>query len=172
MLPLSIFLLLSALVLFWLAGRRRKAAGLPAGRIIYADTGSWGPVEEPLYDSALGLTGRPDYIVQQGDQWIPVEVKSSQVTEAPYDAHVYQLAAYCLLVERAYGQRPPYGILHYPNRTFAIDYTPEMESTLLDLLAEMRAQERRKEVSRSHEIAARCKGCGFRSICDQKLNRS
>jgi CRISPR-associated exonuclease Cas4 len=172
MLPLSIFFLLSALVLFWLAGRRRKAAGLPAGRIIYADTGSWGPVEEPLYDSALGLTGRPDYIVQQGDQWIPVEVKSSLVTEAPYDAHIYQLAAYCLLVERVYGQRPPYGILHYPNRTFAIDYTPEMESTLLDLLAEMRAQERRKEVARSHEIAARCKGCGFRSICDQKLNRS
>ena len=172
MLPLSILLLLSALVLLWVAARRRKAAGLPAGRIIYADTASWGPVEEPLYDSALGLTGRPDYIVQQGEQWIPVEVKSSRVTQAPYDAHIYQLAAYCLLVQRAYGQRPPYGILHYPNRTFAIDYTPELESTLLDLLEEMRAQEHRKDVSRSHEIAARCTGCGFRSICDQKLNRS
>src|SRR5512143_3917371 len=94
MLPFSIFLILTALVLFWLAARRRKAAGLPAGRIIYADTSSWGPVEEPLYDPTLGLTGRPDYIVQQGERWIPVEVKSSRVSEAPFDSHIFQLAAY------------------------------------------------------------------------------
>jgi CRISPR-associated exonuclease Cas4 len=170
MLPLSILLILVALVLFGLARRQRKAIGMPAGRIIYADTSSWGPVKEPLYDANLGLTGRPDYIVQQGEQWIPVEVKSSRVSEAPFDSHIFQLAAYCRLVQLTYGQRPPYGILHYPNRTFAIDFTPELETAMLDLLAEMRAQDHRKEVSRSHENAGRCKGCGFRSICNQKLN--
>jgi CRISPR-associated exonuclease Cas4 len=170
MLPLSILLILAALILFWMARRQRKASGLPAGRIIYADTSSWGQVKEPLYDSTLGLTGRPDYIVQQGEQWIPVEVKSSRVSEAPFDSHIFQLAAYCWLVQHTYGQRPSYGILHYPNRTFAIDYTPELETALLDLLTDMRAQDRRKEVSRSHENAARCNSCGFRSICDQKLN--
>lgn len=166
---LVILLILFSLALFWLAARRRKAAGLPAGRIIYADTAKWGPVEESLYDSALGLTGRPDYIVQQGTKWIPVEVKSRRVSEAPYDAHIYQLAAYCMLVQRTYGQRPPYGILHYSNRTYAIDFTPELEAALLDLLAEMRAQDHRKDVARSHESAARCSGCGFRAVCDQKL---
>ncbi|HEX9028438.1 MAG TPA: CRISPR-associated protein Cas4 [Anaerolineales bacterium] len=167
---LAVFLLVLAVVLLWLAGRRQKASGLPAGRIIYTDTRAWGPVEEPLYAADLGLTGRPDYLVQRDNQVIPVEVKSGRAAEAPYDSHIYQLAAYCLLVQRVYGKRPAYGILRYANRTFAIDYTPQLEASLLALLDEIRVQERRKEVARSHESAARCKGCGYRSICDQRLD--
>jgi CRISPR-associated exonuclease Cas4 len=169
MLILAIFVLILALVLLWQANRSQRAIGLPAGRVIYADTRNWGRVEQPLYDAELGLVGKPDYLVETGGQVIPVEVKSSPVTTAPYDAHVFQLAAYCLLVQRHYGKRPAYGILHYPNRTFAIDYTAQLESQLLKLLEEMHAQERRKEVSRSHESAARCSRCGFRTICDQRL---
>ena len=166
---LAALLILIALALLWQAARRQKAIGLPAGRVIYADTRRWGPLEEPLYDSELGLTGRPDYLVAEKDQIIPVEVKSSRVSAAPYDAHIYQLAAYCLLVQRQFGKRPDYGILHYPNRTFAIDYTPALEASLLELLQEMRAQNRRREVERSHDAAARCSRCGFRAICDQRL---
>ncbi len=166
---IAILLLIAGLVLLWLANRRRKRLGLPAGRIIYTDTRGWGPVQEPLYDRALGLTGRPDYLVQNGKHTIPVEVKSSQVSHAPYDSHIYQLAAYCLLVESAFGVRPPYGILHYPNRTYAIDYTRQLETSLRALLEEIRFQERSKEVDRSHDQAARCARCGFRSICDQVL---
>jgi CRISPR-associated exonuclease Cas4 len=166
---IAILLLIAGLVLLWLAHRRRKRLGLPAGRIIYTDTRGWGPVQEPLYDHTLGLTGRPDYLVQNGKHTIPVEVKSSQVSHAPYDSHIYQLAAYCLLVESAFGVRPPYGILHYPNRTYAIDYTRQLETSLRALLEEIRSQERSKEVDRSHDQAARCARCGFRSICDQVL---
>jgi CRISPR-associated exonuclease Cas4 len=166
---IAILLLIAGLVLLWLAHRRRKRLGLPAGRIIYTDTRGWGPVQEPLYDHMLGLTGRPDYLVQNGKHTIPVEVKSSQVSHAPYDSHIYQLAAYCLLVESAFGVRPPYGILHYPNRTYAIDYTRQLETSLRALLEEIRSQERSKEVDRSHDQAARCARCGFRSICDQVL---
>jgi CRISPR-associated exonuclease Cas4 len=166
---LAILLLIAGLVLLWLASRRRKDLGLPAGRIIYVDTRAWGAVQEPLYDGALGLTGRPDYLVQKGKYTIPVEVKSSQVSHAPYDSHIFQLAAYCLLVESAFGVRPPYGILHYPNRTYAIDYTRQLETSLRGLVEEMRAQERSQEVDRSHDQAARCARCGFRAICDQAL---
>lgn len=166
---IAVLLLIAGLVLLWLARRRRKGLGLPAGRIIYADTRGWGPVQEPLYDRTLGLTGRPDYLVQNGKHTIPVEVKSSQVSHAPYDSHIYQLAAYCLLVESAFGVRPPYGILHYPNRTYAIDYTRQLETSLRALLEEIRSQESSKEVDRSHDQAARCARCGFRSICDQVL---
>jgi CRISPR-associated exonuclease Cas4 len=79
-----------------------------------------------------------------------------------------------MLVERVMGKRPPYGILHYPRsskqgRTYAIDYTPQLEAALLDLLGEIRQQERRRDVKRSHDSAARCSGCGYRSICDQRL---
>jgi CRISPR-associated exonuclease Cas4 len=166
---LSLFLVLLALVLFWLAMRQRRAAGLPAGRVIYADTNRWGKVEKPLYDAAFNLTGKPDYLVQQGEVLIPVEVKGRRSPEAPYDSHLFQLAAYCLLVERAFGKRPPHGILRYTNRTYAIDYTPELENALRDLLIEMRTHEHRQTVNRSHDSAARCSRCGFRGICDQKI---
>lgn len=169
MLSAILFIFLLALIFFWQSGRQRKEAGLPGGRIIYTDTRGWGKLERPLYNDLLGLTGKPDYLVQEKGQIIPVEVKSGRAPESPYDSHIYQLAAYCLLVEKSYGKRPPYGIIHYENRDFAVDYTPELESSLLDLLAEMRRDEMKREVERSHEQAARCARCGFKSACDQSL---
>jgi CRISPR-associated exonuclease Cas4 len=163
------FALLLALILFLISGRQRRATGLPGGRVVYTDTRTWGAVEKPLFDAELGLTGKPDYLVEQNDRLIPVEVKSGRTPAAPYDSHIFQVAAYCLLVEKTYGKRPPYGLLHYPNRDFAVDYTRELESELLDLLAEMRRDERRGEVPRSHDDQRRCVRCGFRNHCDQSL---
>ena len=100
---------------------------------------------------------------------IPVEVKTGRTPEAPYDSHIFQVAAYCLLVHKVYGKRPPYGIIHYPNRDFAVDYTPELENSLLDLLAELKRDEVRTDVPRSHSDPARCAKCGFKKVCDQSL---
>lgn len=169
MIPFAVFLLAAALVVLWIAGRQRRATGLPAGRVIYSDTNRWERVEKPLYDPISGLTGKPDYLVEEGGRLIPVEVKSSRAPSLPHDSHIYQLAAYCRLVERTYHQRPPYGILHYRDRTFSIDYTPALEGELDDLLDEIRAQERLGEANRSHQEPARCSRCGYRSICDQQL---
>ena len=79
------------------------------------------------------------------------------------------MAVYCLLVHKTYGKRPPYGILHYPERDFAVDYTPALEFALLDLLVNIRRDEHRPDVDRSHDDPQRCRRCGFRSACDQKL---
>lgn len=169
MLYAALALLFVAILFFWQSHRQRQSAGLPGGRVIYTDTRAWGTLEKPLFYQALGLTGKPDYLVQQNGQIIPVEVKSGRAPAAPYDAHIYQLASYCLLVEKTYGKRPPYGIIHYSDRDFAIDYTGELESSLLELLTEMRRDERRKDVPRSHEQASRCARCGFRKVCDRSL---
>ncbi len=166
---LAVLLILIALVLLIQAARRQKRSGLPGGRVIYADTRGWGPVEKPLYDPVHGLTGKPDYLVEQGNTLIPVEVKSAYASQAPYDSHIFQVAAYCMLVQNVLGKRPPYGILHYNNRTFAVDYTPQLEAALLDLLEAMRTQGDKKEAPRSHEMPARCSRCGYRSSCDQRL---
>jgi CRISPR-associated exonuclease Cas4 len=162
-------ILVIALLLFFISGQQRRASGLPGGRVVYSDTRAWGPVEKPFFDKDLGLTGKPDYLVEQDGKLIPVEVKTGRTPEAPYDSHIYQLASYCLLVHKATGKRPPYGIIHYPGRDFAIDYTSALENTLLDLLADMRVSEHRSEVDRSHEDVQRCRGCGFRDSCDQRL---
>ncbi len=104
---IALALLALALFILWLSSRRQKEAGLPGGRVIYTDTRAWGaPLEKPLYDSKLGLTGKPDYLVEQKGQIIPVEVKSGRAPDSPYDLHIYQLASYCLLVDKIYGKRP------------------------------------------------------------------
>ncbi len=166
---LGLAILLIAFVLFIISGRQRRAAGLPGGRVVYTDTRSWGAVEKPLFDAQLGLTGKPDYLVEQNGRLIPVEVKTGRAPLAPYDSHIFQVAAYCLLVHKTCGKRPPHGILHYPDRDFAVDYTPELESALLDLLANIRRDEHRSDVKRSHDDPQRCRHCGFRSVCDQRL---
>ncbi len=177
---LAVVLLVAASLLLSAARRQQKASGLPGGRVIYTDTRAWGPVEKPLYDPRLGLAGKPDYLVDKNGQLIPVEVKSSRAPAAPYDSHIFQLAAYCRLVEHTYGQRPPYGILHYADRTFAIDYTVELENALAATLAQIRACGRggrprgvehgvERGVDRSHEQAGRCSRCGYRTDCDQRL---
>ncbi len=137
---LAILFFLVALLLLWQVWRRQKASGLPSGRIIYSDTHAWGPVEAPLYDDELFLTGKPDYLMNGKDGIIPVEVKSSRLSGTPYDSHIFQLAAYCRLVEANFGKRPRYGILNYPNQTFAVDYTPTLEASLKTLLEELRAR--------------------------------
>ncbi len=175
MLYLAVALLIVGIILLWQVQKQQYTIGMPTGRVIYSDTGKWGAVERPLYDPELDLTGKPDYLVEEVDhlgvlrEVIPVEVKSGRISTAPYDSHIYQLAAYCLLTHRQFGKRPAYGVLHYSNRTFAIDYTPSLEASLLGLLEQMRTLERRREIRRSHDSAARCTHCGYHSACDQKL---
>ena len=169
MIPLAILLAVLAVLFLFVSSRQRKAAGLPSGRVVYSDTSNWGKVEQPLYDSALGLTGKPDYLVEQNGALLPVEVKSGWAPPAPREGHLFQLAAYLLLVERTTGVRPPYGLIHYRNRTFAVDYTPELEARLTAMLAEIHRQERQSDVHRSHDEPSRCAACGYRGVCDEKL---
>ena len=167
---LAFILLVLALLLWIFAQRARQASGLPAGQVVYSDTGGWTRLEKPLFSSRLQLTGKPDYLVRQGTDYIPVEVKSRRAPAAgPYASHVYQLAAYCALVTEAYHRRPAYGLIKYADRTLAVDFTPALEAELSDLLDEMRAAGEAEDVARSHASAARCRACGFREACDESL---
>lgn len=169
-LGLGVALLLLAVVVALKAREMWSEAGLPAGRLIYSDTGTWFRQEEPLYAPHIRLTGRPDYLVEERDgSIIPVEVKSSPAPQVVHDGHLLQLAAYCLLVEVSFGTRPGYGILQYQDKAFAIDYTPELEEDLLDLLADMHQDRRAANVDRDHENPRRCAHCGHRAHCDQRL---
>jgi CRISPR-associated exonuclease Cas4 len=162
-------LLAAGLLLLWLAQRGRARSGLPQGRVVYTDTGGWGRLERPLFSHEFRLTGKPDYLVADGADIIPVEVKSGRAPAQPYPSHILQLAAYCLLVEECHGRQPPYGIIKYADRTFEVDYTPELEDELLATLDDMRADLADEDASRSHDEARRCRACGHRERCDQRL---
>lgn len=166
---ISIAFLILAIIFFIISARQKKEAGMPAGRVIYSDTNQWLKMEKPLFDRDLKLAGKPDYLVQQGKQIIPVEVKSGKAPQAPYDSHIYQLGAYCYLVNHEYGQRPSYGLIHYPSHTFEVEYTPALEETVIETIREMQGKSTRSQVDRSHDEPKRCMHCGYRSICDQSL---
>ena len=138
-------------IALWLALRARSGlqqSGLPQGRLVYADTGRWSAVAQPYFSQRYRLTGKPDYLVDSDDGLVPVEVKH---TAAPaggqaYASHVMQLAAYCLLVEEAHGEAPPYGLIRYNDATVQIDYTQTLRSRLLELLDDLRASRGMAEV--------------------------
>jgi len=164
---LGVGLLLLAARLRQQAQTTRVAAGLPAGEIIYADTATWQPTQEAILSRRWGLVGKPDYLVEQGDGVIPVEVKSSRLPRsgAPHEGHVLQLAAYCALVADTYGRRPPYGYVHYRDATVKVPYTPALEEALRTALAQMRAARHAADVQRSHQDYWRCRRCGLAYAC-------
>ncbi len=171
-LPLLLVLgLLFVAAALWFRGRdMRRESGLPPGNVIYTDTGTWRANSDVLHDARLRLAGKPDYLVEQHDgSIIPVEIKSGMAPNVPWDGQVLQLAAYCVLVEANYGVRPPYGILQYRDRAFAVDFTDDLESDLYELLDEMRATRDEPDPEPWHDERRRCVACGVRAQCDHRL---
>ena len=188
-LTLLLFLLVVAAALAArAAARESKRAGLPVGAVIYGDTyrpvGRVAPAEvgrdgrkqeRPLVSQALRLVGRPDYLIETEGGIVPVEAKSTNCppTGRPYDSHIAQLAAYCLLVEDVLGRTVPYGLVKYRDREVRVEYTNELREHALALIAEMeedmRAAAAGEEVHRSHEDPRRCAGCSLRDVCTESL---
>ena len=170
LLPGGLTLLVASVLLLWAAGRLRRRSGMPKGKVVYSDTRAWQECPEPLYAPEANLAGKPDYLVRKWRYTLPVEVKSAKAPSEPYRSHVLQLAAYCLLVEEAMDIRPPYGLIHYTDRTFAIRYTPQLENELLDTLEWMREDLREGAADRNHNDPARCRWCSYAPHCDQRLD--
>jgi CRISPR-associated exonuclease Cas4 len=169
--PIIVVLLILALLAWFFSQRANTATGLPQGEVVYTDTGGWGRLEKPLVSQRLQLVGKPDYLVRDGNSYIPVEVKSGNAPpRGPYDSHIYQLAAYCALVTEAYGRRPSHGLIKYVDKTLMVDYTSELENDLLDLLGAIQEDSEADDVSRSHNSVARCRGCGFKEVCEESLS--
>jgi CRISPR-associated exonuclease Cas4 len=180
------FVVFAALAIAAYRAARREASqtGLPAGKLIYSDTGvvtgKLGPattdeygrkVEKPLVSERFGLIGRPDYLVETEDGIIPVEIKSARAPASgqPYDSHVLQLAAYCLLVEDLLDADVAWGIIRYRDAEVRVAYTEELRILLLDVLDDMRAARLAEDVHRSHDEPGRCANCRMRDICDEAL---
>lgn len=155
-----------AAVRAWQTGRRqRELLGLPAGRVVAADTGGWAACDRPLYSARYRLAGKPDYLVEAGRSLVPVEVKPGRRAANPYASDILQLGAYLLLVEEATRRRPPYGLLCYAGRTFEIQFTPLLKRRVIACLAEMRHLRRARNARRQHDEAQRCLRCGHREHC-------
>jgi len=167
----ALALLIAGIAAIVLSRRAWSETRLPAGQIIYSDASRWQRAERPLFSRRHQLAGKPDYVVRQGRAIIPVEVKSSRApTAGPREGHVLQLAAYCLLVEETEGARPAYGLIKYADQTFRVDNTLELTRTLLATLDAMRHDMGRGQSRPSHTDPARCRRCGVRASCEERLD--
>ena len=166
---LCIALFLAGILLLSLARARRAQSGLPEGRLVYVDTSAWRRTERPLFSKAYRITGKPDYLVDDGHEIVPVEVKSGRAPHQPHESHVMQLAAYCLLVEETTNRRPRYGIIKYADVAFEVDYTPELKEALLMTVDEMRDDLTHDAARRNHTDSRRCESCGYAEYCDEKV---
>ena len=164
LLPISVICLIAGLLLWWLARAQRRRSGMPGGRVRYSDTAGDGP--PVLFSSRLGLSGRPDYLVERGRHLIPVEVKSGRAPEQPHLSHVLQVIAYCLLVEDAMGRRPPYGIIRYADESFQVKNESTWHREVASVLEEMRWQLKQGDPPAGAEDDRRCRRCGYREVCE------
>lgn len=168
----ALLLLLAGAALLWWGRRLRGASGLPAGEVVYSDTGAEEAVEAPLISRRYGLVGKPDYLVHTTEGGrrvvIPLEVKQRR-RPAPgqpaHPGHVLQLAAYCMLVEEVHGVAPPYGLLRYADATLRIPFTEELRREVVAAAGAIRQARRASEVHRQHDEPGRCVWCGYRHAC-------
>ncbi len=149
-----------ALLLWWFL--RRRAAVLP-GEVVWRDT----PEARTLVSRRYELAGRPDYVVRDTRGLVPVEVKSRACgTRGPYAGERAQLLAYCLLTEDALGGHVTSGVLEYRDCRISVPFGTRERQEITALLAQMNAE---RDAHRSHDQAARCRGCGFRTQCSEAL---
>ena len=169
LIALGLMLALAACLL-WRRSRGEWAAlGLPEGRVVLADTGSWRTCPWPLCSARYRLAGKPDYLMQVRRALLPVEVKPGRTATRPYASDVLQLGAYLLLVEEKTGHRPSHGLLAYRERSFEIPYTAQLRASVLRSLEEMRRLRHARHVGPQHREPQRCRACGQREHCHEEI---
>jgi CRISPR-associated exonuclease Cas4 len=166
-------LVVLSLVLFLLAARLRKKTGIPAGEVFYQDLPGQPFFGKPLRSNALGISGKPDCLVQTVDGVVPVELKNSNrppARGAVYANHLIQALAYCALVEDQMKVRVPYALVIYAGQQVRkVMFTEERRQWLLETIHEVEVARARLAADRNHEHRGRCVGCGVRAKCDQAL---
>jgi CRISPR-associated protein Cas4 len=156
-------------VLVRAAANSRSGADL-SDEILYTDAGR--STADLLVSDRYQLIGRPDYILEEGGELIPVERKDRMLTHSgPHESERLQLAVYCLLLEEREGRPVNRGRLQYQNTSLDIMFDEALRRKLLATLAAIHASADLVDVRRSHPSPARCWGCAFRMQCTESLAR-
>jgi CRISPR-associated exonuclease Cas4 len=153
----------------WIYFRRHAKTDIPTGEVVSEDAGP-NHLEAPLVSHRYGLTGKPDYLIETGEGLVLVELKSAIYPRpGPYEAHVMQLLAYCVLVEDVLGASAPCGVLQYADRQHRVSYSNTERAAVLALIEQIRASKTQPDVHRDHRHRGRCRACGYRTVCGEAL---
>ena len=129
--------------------------------------------ETPVLKSAkFNLAGRPDYLIKDKEQRIPVEVKTGRRPKAPFFSHVLQIGAYCLLSEETFGVKPSHGQIRYgfENEPHEVKWDSDLKGLVNEKLEEMNDILKGKmEAHRNHKRVGKCNNCSRRKGCPERL---
>ena len=115
---------------------------------------------------AQGIAGRPDAVIKEKGNFIPVEYKP--LAKKIRDRYVAQLLVYMRLIEEFEGKRPPYGylILGKNKRRVRIENTEKKQEWLQGLLDEMRAHLENGEALKATPHPKKCNRCPVKNDCE------
>ncbi|MDI3312602.1 MAG: CRISPR-associated protein Cas4, partial [Thermoanaerobacterium sp.] len=88
----------------------KRIIGFKRGKLIYIDKQEEVKKDGVIYSKLLksskyGISGKPDYIYDIGNELIPLELKSSKVEgHSPLLKDVMQLTAYFLIIEEEFAK--------------------------------------------------------------------
>lgn len=162
-LALGVFILIVALLL------RSHSTPQVAGKLAYSDTNKRVDILAPINSHKHKLTGKPDYVFETRATTTPVELKKHRIGRfppRPWD--VAQLMTYGVLLENN-GATVREGLLEYGDKRFTLPYGPAERLAVLERAERIRAERRAGTADRDHSEAWRCKACGVRDACDQRL---
>ncbi len=166
---LSLLLVLGLIIYMWDLFERRSAnarenSGLIKGAETLAVKGGTTLPTRELVSERLQLSGRPDAIIREGQQIIPVDMHP--LTNKVRDRHVLQLLTHLRLIEELEGVEPDHGVLLMgkEQRRVAIKNAPDKQRWLESLIDEMRSIMDGVPAIPSPSTF-KCKSCDVRLIC-------
>ena len=143
----------------------KKTHKIQDGKVTYADLDK---PAKPFFSKKYRISGKPDYIVKKDKRYLPVELKSGS-RDNPQKNHIFQLAAYCQLVEENFGAFVPYGVLVYSDGyQFNIPFDPKIRFELETTINEMRKVIKTGKINISLKDTNKCRNCSMKIYCNAK----
>jgi CRISPR-associated protein Cas4 len=145
--------------------KKRKRLGLTKKTSpVYFEGSERAPTKDYLSEK-LGISGRPDAVIKEHGNLIPVEHKP--LAKKVRDRYIAQLLVYMRLIEECEGQRPPYGylLLGPTCRRVKIENTTERQRWLDGLLTGMQQVLTNQGTAKPHPSPPKCRRCDVRNYC-------
>jgi CRISPR-associated exonuclease Cas4 len=136
--------------------RKLRAYGLQEGTRVF---------DVRLNSIRLGLRGRLDMMIRTSDACYPVDFK---LTEGrPHKNHLYQLAAYALLIEEEYGCEVKQGFVYLiPEKDAVVmQIGMDLKVDVADLIKTIREMVSREEIPEVNPSRRRCEDCEYQNYC-------
>ena len=170
---LALLIMFTVIVLDAISTGIRKTAKhvgvAPKAKAVSIDGSKTLPVRNYVSEMQ-GLAGKPDAIIVEHGNIIPVERKP--LARKIHDRYVAQILVYMRLVEEFEGKRPPYGYLILgPNcRKVKIENSPERQAWLQGFIDEMQAILAKSAPALPTPQPRKCRKCDVRESCSARID--